>query len=177
VITDFLLEQRALVPVALLAMALGCVALGYLARGRHGSGERIMGSLALLSLLAVLALTLVPSGNSPGDVGCTVQVSYPTFGRVELAANVALYFPLAFFLTLAARRPVLALAAGSVLSAGSETVQAIVPALGRACDTNDWLMNTLGAAAGVLLALGTAALADRLHAGGAGHPEGHTSRT
>jgi hypothetical protein len=53
------------------------------------------------------------------------------------------------------------LAAGAGLSAGIEAVQAAVPAIGRACDTNDWAMNTLGVAVGVLLARGTLAFLDR----------------
>ena len=76
----------------------------------------------------------------------------PTFGRVELAANVVLFVAPALFAAIATRRPMLTLLAVSVLSALIETVQALVPALGRSCSTNDWLSNSIGAAIGVVLA-------------------------
>ena len=41
----------------------------------------------------------------------------------------------------------------------------VVPAIGRACDTNDWVMNAIGAGAGVLLALVTIAVANRVAVG------------
>jgi VanZ family protein len=62
--------------------------------------------------------------------------------------------PLALFASLRYRRPLAVLAAVSLLSVLIELVQAALPALGRACDTNDWLMNTVGAAVGALLAIG-----------------------
>ncbi len=42
-----------------------------------------------------------------------------------------------------------------------EALQSLVFAIGRACDTNDWMMNTVGAAIGVLLALGTVRVSSR----------------
>lgn len=92
---------------------------------------------------------------------CVVQFSVPTPGSVELLANVALFLPPAFFATLATRRPLVVLAAGAGLSAAIEALQALVFAIGRACDTNDWMMNTIGVAVGVLLALGTIRLRGR----------------
>jgi glycopeptide antibiotics resistance protein len=61
-------------------------------------------------------------------------------------------FPLVFFAALATRRPLSTLAAGVVLSAAIEVFQGLVPALGRACDTNDWAMNSAGTVVAVLLA-------------------------
>jgi hypothetical protein len=117
-------------------------------------------ALALLSLVPVVALTRVPAPGRAYEV-CAVQFSVPTLGTVELWANVAVFFPPVFFATLATRRPLLMLAAGAVLSAVLEAVQALVPAIGRACDTNDWAMNTTGTVVAVLLAAATIALADR----------------
>ena len=118
--------------------------------------------LAGASLLVVLALTLGPSGYSASDaVECAVQFMAPTLGRIELVANIALFFPLAFFATLASRRPLLVLVSAAGLSAVLEGAQAVAPGIGRACDTNDWLMNTIGTVAGVLLACGTIAVARR----------------
>ncbi|MFD6066662.1 MULTISPECIES: VanZ family protein [Amycolatopsis] len=156
-ITNFLLDHSALVPVAILLVALVCAVLGRLFAGR----QRFLWALAGVSLLPVFALTLVPTAHTIDGILCTVQFSVPTLGAVELLANVALFLPPVCFAALASRRPVTMLAAGSALSAVLETLQALVPAIGRACDTNDWLMNTIGAILGALLAAGTARLVDR----------------
>ncbi len=47
------------------------------------------------------------------------------------------------------------------LSALIELVQAVVPDLGRSCDTNDWFMNTVGAAIGAMIATAIIALTAR----------------
>ncbi|MBN1097973.1 VanZ family protein [Blastococcus sp. TML/C7B] len=160
-ITDVLLDHAALVPVALFLAVLGCGAVGYAALRRGAAGARVLRALTALSLLAVLALTLTPSGKGASGGGCTVQFALPALGRVELLANVALLLPAAVFAALATRRPWAVLAAGAGLSALVETAQSALPAIGRACDTNDWAMNTLGLSVGVLLARGVLALADR----------------
>lgn len=160
-ITNFLLEHSALVPVVALLMALIGVGVGYLLLRHRRYGQRIAWGLLVLSLLPVFALTLVPSGSPQDRVFCTVQFSLPTWGTVELLANVTLFFPPAFFATLVIRRPLLVLAVGSGVSALVEGLQALVPAIGRACDTNDWTMNTIGAVIGVFLAWGTVLLATR----------------
>ncbi|MFD5247825.1 VanZ family protein [Amycolatopsis sp. NPDC058340] len=152
-ITNFLLDHSALVPVAILLVALVCAVLGHL----FADKPRVLWSLAGVALVPVFALTLVPTGRTIDEIVCTVQFSLPTLGSVELLANVALFLPPVCFAALASRRPVTMLAAGSALSAVIETLQAFVPAIGRACDTNDWLMNTLGA----LVAAGMAWLVGR----------------
>ncbi|ANN16024.1 hypothetical protein SD37_10485 [Amycolatopsis orientalis] len=154
-ITNFLLEHSALVPVAILLVALVCAVLGHLFAGRR----RVLWTLAAVALVPVFALTLVPTGRTIDEILCTVQFSLPTLGSVELLANVALFLPPVYFAALASRRPVTMFAAGSALSAVIEALQAFVPAIGRACDTNDWMMNTIGAIFGALLAAGTARLA------------------
>jgi hypothetical protein len=160
-ITNFLLDHAAFVPVVLVVIAVGCVGIGYvLSRRRHG--QWITWVLVALSMPPVVALTIVPAADSRlAEVRCTVQFSVPTLGSVELLANVALFLPPVFFATLATRRPLATLAAGAGLSVAIEALQALAPAIGRACDTNDWLMNTLGAAVGVLLAIGTIAIVNR----------------
>ena len=47
------------------------------------------------------------------------------------------------------RRPVPAARAGSGLSVVVEAVQAAGPAMGRSCDSGDWIDNTIGAVIGV----------------------------
>lgn len=152
-ITDVLLDHAALVPLALVATALACAGICLLMLRRAHDVARAAWTLTVLSLLPVLALTLVPSTKGRGEqVSCTVQFALPSPTTVELLANVALLLPAACFATLATRRPLLVLAAVSAGSAAIEAVQALLPLIGRACDTNDWFMNSLGAAAGVLLA-------------------------
>lgn len=156
-ITTLLVEHSALVPVLLLLVAIACGGVGWWVLRHRGAWV-----LAGLSLVPVLALTLIPAGGNRLDhVLCVVQFSVPTLGSVELLANVALFLPPAFFATLATRRPLVVLAAGVGLSAAIEALQAVVFAIGRACDTNDWMMNTIGVVVGVLLALGTVRLSSR----------------
>jgi hypothetical protein len=173
VITDFLLDHSAVVPVALLLLAVVCVLVGGLILRSRRYGHRLAAVLATLSVLPVLVLTLVPAANSRTDhVICTVQFFVPTLTSVELLANLALFFPPTFFGTLATRRPLLMLAAGAGLSGAIETLQALVPAIGRACDTNDWAMNSIGAVIGVLVASCTLALGRSRPARRAGAPSG-----
>jgi hypothetical protein len=161
-ITDFLLAHAALVPVALLLLACVCVGVGYLLLRSRRHGHRLMWTLLAVTLVPVFALTLVPASDSAVDhIVCTVQFDLPTLGTVELLANVALFVPPVFLATLATRRPLLTIAAGSALSAAIEATQALIPTIGRACDSNDWLMNTIGTTAGVLLATTTIALTPR----------------
>jgi VanZ family protein len=161
-VTIFFLEHPAFVPMALLLIALICIGIGFLILCSRRYGHRITWTFLALSSLLVFALTLGPSHNSrPDDVVCSIQLSVPTLTSVELLANVALFVPLAFFATLATRRPLSMLAAGAGLSAAIEVVQAVVPAIGRACDASDWMMNTVGTVVGVLLACATIALASR----------------
>jgi hypothetical protein len=159
-ISTFLAEHATVVPAALLLITLLCVGVGYAIVRNRRYGKRGAWALAGLSVLVVFALTLSPS-SGPGleHVGCTVQLVVPTQLGVEGLANVALFFPPVFFAALATRRPLLMLVAGSGLSAAIEVLQALAPALGRACDTNDWMTNTIGSVGGGLLAGGTIALA------------------
>ena len=153
-ITDALLDHAALVPAALLLVCLGSALLGHaLLRARRA--RTLLGAVLGLSVLPVLALTLVPAARPAGEgAGCTVQFALPTPGSVELLANVALFVPPAVLATLLTRRPLLVLLVAAGASAAIETLQALLPA----CDTNDWAMNTAGAAIGVLLAIGVLAL-------------------
>ncbi|SDG22107.1 VanZ family protein [Klenkia brasiliensis] len=109
--------------------------------------------LAALALVPVAVLTLSPGPGTVEDVRCTVQWALPTLTRVELLANVLLFVPPTLLATVASRCPWPVLLAGSGLSAAVEALQAVVPGIGRACDTTDWSSNTLGAAAGVGLAV------------------------
>jgi VanZ family protein len=86
-------------------------------------------------------------------VGCVQEWSVPTLGRVELVANVVLFVAPVLLLAVATRRPVLAVLAGTAASFGIEALQSVATVLGRSCSTNDWLMNSLGAVLGGVLAV------------------------
>jgi glycopeptide antibiotics resistance protein len=159
---DLLLAYRWQWLIAFALVVIVCIGIGYALVRRQRGRERILWALAGASLLVVLGLTLLPSGYSASNaIECEVQVVAPTLGRIELMANIALFVPLAYFATLATRRPLFVLVAAAGLSAVVEGIQALAPVIGRACDTNDWLMNTIGTVVGVLLAVGTLAVADR----------------
>jgi hypothetical protein len=168
VITNVLVEHPWLSPLAL-ALA---VLLGPLLGARLASRPRAAGWLAAVSLLPVAVLTLVPVDRQL-YARCTAEWVLPTPGRVELAANVVLFVAPALLAAVATRRPLLVLGAASVLSAAVEALQAAVPALGRSCDTSDWLSNTIGAALGVALAVVALRLADGRRRPAAGGTTGH----
>ncbi|WP_166850349.1 VanZ family protein [Isoptericola sp. BMS4] len=163
-IYDVLVFHRTVAELALSLLVLVCVVLGAVLARRPRRGRRALWVLTAVWVLPVLALTLVPDlkslGEAPGPVGCTVQFSVPTLHPIDLA-NMALFFVPAYFAALASRRPALAALAGTALSAGVEALQAVLPVLGRACDTDDWLTNTVGVVAGALVAAGVALVVGR----------------
>ena len=105
-----------------------------------------------LAAIPVVVLTMLPTDRRAFE-RCEVAWSLPTFGRVELAANVVLFVAPALFASVATRRPLLVFVAASAFSALIETVQALIPAIGRSCSTNDWLSNSIGVAIGVIVAM------------------------
>ncbi len=135
--------------------------MGRLVAHRPGAAWLLTG----LGTLPVVVLTMLPTDLRAFD-RCDVAWTLPTVGRVELAANVVLFVAPALFAAVATRRPLLVFVATSMLSALIETVQALIPAIGRSCSTNDWLSNTIGAAIGVLLAVIALQLAGPIR-----HPE------
>ncbi|WP_186325364.1 VanZ family protein [Microbacterium sp. BH-3-3-3] len=143
-IATLLVEYSRAVPVL---FWVAVVAAAVVASLLHRLGLRsVLFVLAGLSLVAVLALTLVPE-SEPAPGGCTVQFSVP-FQGIDTLANIAMTVPLALFFGVATRHPLLVFAGVSALSAVIETVQSLAPVIGRRCDTDDWLMNTIGAALG-----------------------------
>ncbi|MFJ8042625.1 VanZ family protein [Kitasatospora sp. NPDC096147] len=135
-------------------LVLGAVPLAVLLARRRG---RPVGPAVLLALaLAVeVAATVSPTGaGGVGAAGCAVGGGAwtPAVGQQGLM-NVALYVPLAFFGVLVLRRPLTVLAGGALLSALTETGQALLPT-GRSCDVADLADNVLGTVLGVALACG-----------------------
>lgn len=128
------------------------VVLGPVAGALVAGRPRVAYALAAVAFVPPVVLTLVPTSREV-PVGCTVEWAFPTFGAVEVMANVELFAAPVLLLAVASRRPVLAVLAGSGASFLVEAAQGLALVSGRSCSTNDWLMNTLGAVLGGLLAV------------------------
>ncbi|PPG54244.1 VanZ family protein [Rathayibacter sp. AY1E9] len=148
VISTFLVDHAALVPIAFWIAVAVVTAIAWLLHRR--GAERSLLVLAALAFVVGIALTVYPPDGTP-RVFCAVQFSVP-FDGIDTLANIALPLPGALLLAVAVGRPLLVAAAVSGLSALIELVQAGVPAIGRSCDTNDWFMNTIGALLAAFLA-------------------------
>ncbi len=135
---------------------------------RHRSPRRPAG-LAILALAVVAAIvyaTLYPfSGWRPWSSLAAVGFGFvfepwPRYWtRFDLALNVAMYLPLGILLAMLLHRRLpawlaaaLALLAATVLSLLLEWLQTLLP--GRVPSRLDWVANTAGALAGIVLALG-----------------------
>jgi hypothetical protein len=158
VISTILVENAALVRILFWVAVSVCAILGWaLFRSRKAVALTV---LTVVGLIGALALTVSPS-DGVRYAFCTVQFSVP-FQGIDTLANVAMMVPLTLFAALRFRRPLLVFATVTGLSAVIELVQALIPALGRSCDTNDWFMNTVGAAVGALIAI-TVIVVERHH--------------
>ena len=155
-VTTVLVEHPWLSPTALALLVVCGPLVGRAVADRPGTAWLLTG----LGTLPVLVLTMLPTDRRAFQ-RCEVAWTLPTVGRVELAANVVLFVAPALLASVATRRPVLVLVVASLLSALIETVQALVPAIGRSCSTDDWLCNTIGVTTGVLLGVVALRLARR----------------
>lgn len=131
---------------------LGLVVLGPVLGAWIEDRRRVGQVLLAAALLVVVVLTLYPTDRQL-TVGCTVEWAWPTLGAVEYVANVILFVPLTLLAGVFTRRPWLSALIASLGSLIIETLQALTPALGRSCSTNDWWANTLGAIVGSVLAM------------------------
>jgi hypothetical protein len=99
---------------------------------------------------AALFLTLWVRPVGTRVVMCTVSKDvWEPFGTAQGWMNVALFLPIGFFGVRAARRPMPPLLLSVLLACGIETIQAVLPVIGRYCDTRDLTTNVAGGAVGV----------------------------
>ncbi|TDS75821.1 VanZ like protein [Amnibacterium kyonggiense] len=145
----------------------GFAVVGPLVGARLVHRRRITIVLLAASVCTVLGLTLVPDGDPSTAVACAVGLPYLSLTSVESLSNVLLLAPTALLAGVLLRRPVAGAAGAIAVSAIVEATQALVPAIGRACDTSDLLTNALGALVGGVLAFVALALARRRTAGAA----------
>ncbi|MFE2225373.1 VanZ family protein [Streptomyces kronopolitis] len=112
-------------------------------------------SLALwcASMLSVSLLTLWTTGGSQGAGRCVVNLKLlEPFGTEQGILNCLMFAPVGFMGVLVTRRFLPAFACGMALSAVIETTQGALPAIGRACDTSDFVSNSTGSLLGALIA-------------------------
>lgn len=152
-LSTVLVEHPWLTTTALLVLVILGPLLGAVLLDR----PRVTAGLLVLAVLLVVVLTLTPTSREM-TVTCAVEWSLPGLGAVETAANLVLFAPLTLLGGVLTRRQWRVALVASVASAVIELGQALLPMLGRACSTNDWWFNTLGALLGALLAVGAAAL-------------------
>ncbi|MEV6897651.1 VanZ family protein [Amycolatopsis sp. NPDC051372] len=114
--------------------------------------------LLVVAVLVVLGITLRPGHLSPPEninlvpfagIADEARNANGRLGLINNAGNIALFVPLGFLATVVTRRKAAVIAALAGFSAVIEIVQYFV---GRSADVDDVLLNTLGAALGVLLA-------------------------
>ena len=140
---------------------LGVVVVGPVAGALLARHRRALGILLAVALLAVAAATMYPDGAPGTAVRCAATLPRWSPTAVETVANVLLFVPPALLAGVLTRRPVRMAIAGCGLSALVEATQALVPAIGRACDTSDLVTNSVGALLGGMLAIAALAIGRR----------------
>lgn len=111
-----------------------------------------------LVVYGVLGLVLLLSPVGPGEIIAAIGswmrgslgLSWFGTGWIEFIANIVLFIPLGFLLTLLFRRPWLGASLALTLSVAVELAQLLLP--GRFASPRDVLANALGAALGALIA-------------------------
>lgn len=152
----------------LLAIALSMTVVAALTIGprlarRLGTVDEV-GALLVFGVGFVLTWTVLPDADAldgiPGDGVCDTSriglIPLRDLVRLnEYSLNVALFVPLGIAVgLLPARRASLAIAVGAAsLTFVVETVQLLVTALGRGCQTADLFDNLLGLAIGIVIGL------------------------
>jgi hypothetical protein len=151
VISTVLAEYPWVFRLLLTVAVLACVIVGVVLLRPSAWARRTLGTLAALSLLLVLALTLSPESGGESNGFCGVDgLSAGDLGITGLA-NIVLFVPFTLWGGLATRRPLAAFAVAVGLSACIEAAQGVFGGLGRSCTTSDWMLNAAGAALGALL--------------------------
>ncbi|WP_411079296.1 VanZ family protein [Streptomyces sp. cmx-18-6] len=138
--------------VTMLICASIAAALGYLAARRISVPVFPAAALAA-ALVGELALTLfMGSGNSDSRT-CVVNRSLEEPFLTEQGwLNIALFVPIGFFGVLTLRRLAPVVSACLALTLMTELGQALLPGVGRGCDTSDLLTNFSGGLLGIVVA-------------------------
>ena len=126
-----------------------------MAEGRASRRRWVVAGLAVYALVVglVLLLPVSYSGivNAIGDrLRDDLGATWFGYGWIEFGANILMFVPLGFLLTLLFRHPWYGVVLALVLSAAAELAQIVIPS--RQPTVRDILANTLGAALGAALA-------------------------
>ena len=140
------------VPWLAFSILIVVIAIGPFAGAWLAGHPRATTTLFVVAIVGVAALTLYPDGAPYATIACSVGLPYLAPTAVESTANILMFVPVAFFATIRWQRPVLAVLGASAFSALIEVAQALVLVVGRACDTSDWITNTIGAVIGGIVA-------------------------
>ncbi|MCX4747321.1 VanZ family protein [Kitasatospora sp. NBC_01287] len=152
-IRAILRANTGLLPAFLIvAIALGAAAWLLAPRWRLARWVAVLFSV---SLAGEVTATLYPTGHgSPASDVCSYSKDFlGAFADQQGLLNVVMYVPLAFLGVLLVNRPLIMLTGCWLLSATTETAQALLPEIGRACDSQDFVTNATGALLGVALAV------------------------
>ncbi|KDA04883.1 VanZ family protein [Microbacterium sp. CH12i] len=105
-----------------------------------------------LAVVAVLVLPVPYAGIVRGIGQALTSTGISGFGTgwIEFVANVLMFAPLGFFLTLLFRHPLVGTVVALVLSVTAEVVQIVIPS--RQPSLRDIVANVFGAALGAFLA-------------------------
>ncbi len=131
----------------------------------------LLGTVTLVALASILATTLAPDAGIPDPgtgPGICILVRFVPAPLAELTAiteaslNVILFLPLGLALGLAPRTRSTAIAIGAAVALpfAIETIQYVVPALGRYCDSGDVADNLTGLIAGLAVGLTVGSVID-----------------
>lgn len=112
--------------------------------------------VAYAAVIGVVVLTPVSYGAVIEAIGGwireTLGLTFFGQGWIEFVANILMFVPLGFLLTLVVRRHLLGVALALLLSVAAELAQVVIPS--RVPSVRDVVANVLGAALGALLAWG-----------------------
>ncbi|MGW4378327.1 VanZ family protein [Kitasatospora sp. NPDC004531] len=105
------------------------------------------------ALAGELVATLFPTGQSGArDAYCTRGADLAfTLQGAQGQLNLLMFVPIGLFGVLALGRPTAVAIGVLVLTGATESVQGLLPGIGRACDSGDLAANAIGGLAGVLL--------------------------
>jgi hypothetical protein len=105
--------------------------------------------------LAIVVLTMWSNGGAADKpTECIINKDlWEPFRTVQGRLNAGMFVPFGLLGVMATRRPMHVLTMGVLLSAAIETVQSLAAVVSRTCDTSDFVANSSGVAAGVLLGM------------------------
>jgi VanZ family protein len=108
--------------------------------------------IAIGGLVFIVAMTLTPATESVSTVRHHCLPFWcDNLPLLDVILNVLLFMPMAFGMRRAGVRNAQTLLAASALSLAIEVLQHLIP--GRDASVRDWIMNTVGGAAGIALAI------------------------